>query len=299
MDGRIIKQSHLNRSKNQDLYLLLVPAVMLLTVFVIYPLISGIQISLTDWNGYSAQYNYVGWKNYTKLLTDKSLRTALVNTLIYGFGSAALQVGLGFFYALLLQKKFLLQTPTRTIIYLPIMVAQLLMGYIMYFILQYDNGALNDIVMLFGAEPMDWLAVGKRAVLLITLVNSFQFAGRPMIIFLAGMQNIPASYYEAAELDGAGWWQTVKSITVPMLAPAFITNITLNLIGSLKLYGLIISLSGGGPGGASHSLSTYINYTYFSNQDAGYAAAVGLLTFVIIALISMVMRRALPMEGEN
>ena len=266
------------------------PAVALMIVFVIYPLIQGVHISLTNWNGYSQTYKYVGLQNYRKLFTDVMFHTAFRNTLVYGFGSALIQTGLGVLYALLLQDRFCGRTFARTVIYIPVMVSQLIAGYIWYFMVQYDQGALNDIMLLLGAEPLDWMAQGARAVVIITLINGVQYVGKTMIIFIAGLNGIPTDYYEAASLDGAGAWQRVRYITLPQLLPALATNIILNLIGGLKLFGIVVSMTGGGPGYASHSLQTLINYTYFENQSAGYSAAIGLFTFVFIMFVSVVVR---------
>ena len=266
------------------------PAVALMIVFVIYPLIQGVHISLTNWNGYSQTYKYVGLQNYRKLFTDVMFHTAFRNTLVYGFGSALIQTGLGLLYALLLQDRFCGRTFARTVIYIPVMVSQLIAGYIWYFMVQYDQGALNDIMLLLGAEPLDWMAQGARAVVIITLINGVQYVGKTMIIFIAGLNGIPTDYYEAASLDGAGAWQRFRYITLPQLLPALATNIILNLIGGLKLFGIVVSMTGGGPGYASHSLQTLINYTYFENQSAGYSAAIGLCTFVFIMFVSVVVR---------
>ena len=266
------------------------PAVALMIVFVIYPLIQGVHISLTNWNGYSQTYKYVGLQNYRNLFTDVMFHTAFRNTLVYGFGSALIQTGLGLLYALLLQDRFCGRTFARTVIYIPVMVSQLIAGYIWYFMVQYDQGALNDIMLLLGAEPLDWMAQGARAVVIITLINGVQYVGKTMIIFIAGLNGIPTDYYEAASLDGAGAWQKFRYITLPQLLPALATNIILNLIGGLKLFGIVVSMTGGGPGYASHSLQTLINYTYFENQSAGYSAAIGLFTFVFIMFVSVVVR---------
>ncbi len=280
-------------NSDKGLSLLCMPALALMIFFVLFPLLQGIQISLTNWNGYSQKYSYIGIENYKRLFTDDMFYTAFKNTLIYGIGSAGIQTILGLAYALLLQKNFLGRNFTRTVIYIPVMVSSLVSGYIWYFMVQYDRGALNDILQLFGFDKIDWMANGLRAVLIITFINGINYVGKTMIIFTAGLNVIPADYYEAAALDGAGKWTSFQYITVPQLLPAFTTNIILNLIGGLKLNGLIISLSGGGPGYASHSLQTLINHMYFSNQNAGYAAAIGVVTFIFIMFISIVVKGAI------
>ena len=197
---------------------------------------------------------------------------------------------IGISYALLLQKKFHGQTLARVVIYLPAMIASLIMGYISYFLVQYNNGAINDVVKLFGGAPVDWMADGKRAVWIIVLINSLQFVGKTMIVMIAGLQGIPESYDEAAAIDGAGYGQRLRHITLPLLLPAITTSVILNLIGGLKLFGIILSTTSGGPGYSSHSLSTLINYLYFQNQNAGYSAAVGMFMFLFIMVISTFVR---------
>lgn len=279
--------------------LLYMPAVILILIFVVYPLISGIQISFTNWNGYSAKYSFVGLANYKKMFTDKMFYTALTNTLIYGIGSTAIQTILGLAYALLLQKKFPGQTLARVVIYLPAMIASLIMGYICYFLVQFKNGAINDIVILLGGTPQDWMADGNRAVWIITIINAIQFVGKTMIIMIAGLQGIPDSYQEAAAIDGATYLQRLHHITLPLLIPAITTSVVLNLIGGLKLFGIILSTTSGGPGYSSHSLSTLINYLYFENQNAGYSAAVGLFMFPFIMFISVFVRGYLERKAND
>lgn len=262
-------------------------------MFVVLPFIKGIYLSLTNWNGYSPSYKFVGLKNYARMLTDENVRTAFVNTIIYGFGSTLVQNVLGIAFAILLNKKFRGRSLIRTVIYLPVMIAPLIMGYIMYFFFTYNNGAVNDVLKLFGAQPVDWLAKGSRAVIILMLVNSLQFAGISMVIYLAGLQNIPTLYYDAAAIDGVNNRQRFFYVTLPLLMPAVTSSVTINLIGGLKLFDVISALTGGGPGYDTNSLSTLIHRLYFGSERAGYAAAVGLVFFVFIMIVSNIVVKAL------
>lgn len=265
-----------------------VPALVLFLVFVIYPLFQGIYLSFTNWNGYSQNFKFVGVSNYIRFFTDKKVWTSMLNTIIYGFGSTALQNILGLALAILLNQKFAGRSLCRTIIYLPVMIAPLIMGYIMYFFVSFDRGALNDLLLLFGASKIDWMADGSRAVFIITIINALQFVGVSMVIYLAGLQNIPSMYYEAAAIDGVNKWAQFRYITLPLLMPAISSAVVINLIGGLKLFDIIMALTGGGPGYASNSLSTLVHRTYFGSENAGYASAIGLITFVFIILVSNV-----------
>ncbi|MBB6730946.1 carbohydrate ABC transporter permease [Cohnella zeiphila] len=271
------------------LNLMYVPALFLFGIFIVYPLIKGVQISFTEWDGYSQHHTWVGLKKYTQMFHDKKIGTTVRNTLIYGIGSTLFQNLLGLAYALFLDRKIKGKGLMRTIVYLPVIISPLIMGYIFYFFFQYDGGALNDIWTLLQLEPIDWLANGRRAVWIITLVNTYQYMGVAMIIYLGGLQSVPKEYYEAAQIDGARWWAQFRNVTWPLLAPAITVNIVLNIIGGLKLFDVIVAMTNGGPGYASQSLSTMMYNLYFARQDAGYAAALGNLMFAIICVISLSM----------
>ncbi|MDQ2624182.1 MAG: sugar ABC transporter permease, partial [Actinomycetota bacterium] len=266
-----------------------VPALVLFAVFIAYPLARGVWLSTTSWNGYSPKFNSVGIDNYVRMLSDPNVHTAFGNTVVYGLGSTLLQNILGLGFALLLNSRFPLRTTGRALIYLPVMIAPLIMGYVMYFFFRFDGGVINDAIGVAGFFPVDWMADGSRAVVIITLVNSFQFAGIAMVIYLAGLQAIPAMYYEAASLDGANAWQQFRNVTLPMLVPAITSAVLINLIGGLKLFDVIMALAGGSY--STNSLSTLINRTYFGGEAAGYASAIGIVTFVFIIVIATVAQR--------
>lgn len=279
--------------KKNLINLMYMPAVVLFTIFVIYPFLDGVRISLTNWNGYSQEYSYIGFSNYKSLFKDENVIIALKNTFLYGVGSTIIQQIIGLSYAVFLNNKFRCRGFARTVIYLPIMVASVIMGYIWYFLLQYNGGAINDILIALGMQPIDFIANGKLMVWIIVLINSLQFCGVSMVIYLAGLQNISEMYYEAARLDGATKLQQFKNITLPLLKPSIVTSVTLNLIGGLKLFDAIKALTNGGPGYTTHSLSTLINYTYFNSQSAGYAAAIGITLFIIILVTTLVLNKVL------
>ncbi len=267
-----------------------IPALVLFLVFIVYPFIEGIRIAFTDWNGYSQSYDYVGIENFRRLFGDENMFRALLNTLVYGFASTFFEQVLGLSYALLLNKRILGRNLSRALIYLPVLIAPVIMGYMWYFLFQYNYGALNDILMIFGWEKVDWLAQGNRAVGLLVLMNTIQFCGISMVIYLAGLQTIPSMYYDASQIDGASTVQQFRHITIPLLRPAFVTSVVLNLIGGLKLFDVVKAVTAGGPGYSSHSLSTLIDYTYFRSQSAGYAAAMGILLFLLILIITSVIQ---------
>ncbi|MFB9274502.1 carbohydrate ABC transporter permease [Cohnella cellulosilytica] len=267
--------------------LLYIPALCFLFVFILYPFTRGIFYSFTNWNGYSAEYGWVGFEQYAAMLSDKRIAKVLVNTLIYGIGSTLLQNVIGLGYALLLDTKLRGTRVVRTIVYMPIIISNLVMGYIWYFVLRFNGGAVNDLLGVFGLEPINWLADRHLAVAAVVAANTFQYVGVAMILYLSGLQSIPQTYYEAAELDGAGAWRRFSGLTLPLLMPSVTISMTVNIIGGLNIFAVIVSLTNGGPGYSTSSLSTMMYQLYFAEQNAGYAAALGNLMFVLAAAFGL------------
>lgn len=271
--------------------ILYVPVLLILGLYVVYPFFDGIRIAFTNWNGFSQRFRYIGLANFARLFTDDSVRVAFVNTLVYGFGSTLLQQILGLFYAVLLTGDFKGRTLVRTIIYLPVLFSAFVMGAMWYYIVQYDDGALNDILLLLGHRKVFWLSQRSVTVTVMVLVNTFQYMGVSMVIYIAGIKAIPVTYVEAATVEGAGPWGRFMRIILPLLFPALLTSITINLIGGFKLFDLIMALTAGGPGYTTHSLATLIYATYFGGQQAGFSAAIGLLLFTTILFFTILFNR--------
>jgi len=285
------------KSRNIGIYTMSLPALALMVCFVFIPLAKGIRMSLTNWDGFSQEFSFIGLDNYRNLFTDRKIIKAIANTFRVGFGDTVLQNIFGLTYAMLLNRKFKGRSVARAFIYMPVMISSLIMGYIWFFIVQYDNGALNDIVMLLGYPSVDWLGDGSRAVNFIMVITSMQFVGQAMVIYLAGLQSIPKDMYEAPDIDGANGIQKFFYITLPMLKPAIITTVTLKLIGGLQMYDLVVALTNGGPGFSSHTISTMINYLYLNAQNAGYSSALGVFLFLIIMCSTLLANRFMERNG--
>lgn len=277
------------RKKQQEssLWWMYLPALAAVCFFILYPFLNGIKISFTNWNGFSQTYDYIGFNQYTRMLKDPDTWLVVKNTLLYGVGSTILQNVIGLGYALLLNQSIRMRSFTRTVVYLPVIISPLIMGYIWYFFFAFQGGALNDLLVFFGLEKINALGDPSINIWLIVFANTFQFVGIAMIIYLAGLQSISKDFYEAAQIDGASAFQQFKSITLPMLMPSITINIVINIIGGLKLFDVIISLTGGGPGYASQSMSTFMYDLYFNRQDAGYAATQGVFMAIIILILSL------------
>ena len=277
----------MEKKRKRILLSLSIPAFLLIVIFMIVPLGNALRVSFFKWNGYSQKMKFIGLKNYRSLFSDKVFWRSTVNTFIYGFGSTLLQNIMGLSAAIFVNKEFKGRNFVRLILYMPIMISGVIMGAIQYYIFNYENGVLNNILNLFGVGNIYWMETGPRAVMIITLINSWQAMGFCMLIYLAGLQNIPKMYQEAALLDGATKRQIFFKVKLPLLMPAVTTAVITNLIGGFKLYDIIVTLANGGPNRKSLSLSYYISLLYFSDEKAGYSSAVGIALFVIIFLVAV------------
>ncbi len=264
------------------------PAVCIIAFFVIRPFIETVYISLCTWNGYSQTKMFIGFDNYLAMFSDAKLKRSVINTLIYSFGTVVLQNILSLAVAMLVNTRFKGNTIVRVVFYLPMMISGLVMGYIMYYFFTFDNGVLNDIIGWFGFEPIDWLSNSYIAVAAILVVIVWQTAGDLMLIYLAGLQGISRDYIEVAKLEGANAFQRFKYVTWPLLMPAISTCVTMCLIGGMKIFGLVMSLTNGGPNHTSHSVVSYLNRQYLGMEKAGYASAIGMSLFLFIMILSFV-----------
>lgn len=274
--------------KRKWIYLsLTIPALALMILFIAAPLVNAVRISFFKWNGYSQNMRWYGLKNFVNLFTDNLFWRATLNTMIYGFGSTFFQNVCGLAAALFLNNKFKGRNGVRVILYMPIMISAFIMGQILYYFVQAEGGVFNELLGIIGISPIYWMKTGLSSTLMIMLANSWQYMGLCMIIYLAGLQNIPSMYKEAARLDGAGKMKEFIYVTLPLLIPSITTAVVTNLIGGFKLFDAIVAMSNGGPNRKSMSLSFYISQLYFNDEKAGYASAVGIMTFFIIMIIAL------------
>lgn len=280
-----IKGSVLFRSIGNNLHkYMAVPAMLLFSIFFIYPMLRGITMSLTDWNGMS-KASFVGLQNFYRFFEDMRARVDVGNTILFALGSAPLLNLFGLLYALFLDSKLKGKNIARAIVYLPAIISPLIMGYVWYFILQPERGFLFNFLSSIGLNVInsDWLGNRYTALAVLVLVNVWQYVGMTMIVYLAGLQNIPLELYEAAKIDGAGYFTTLWYVTLPQLMPALKINIITNIIGSLSVFDVIMGLTEGGPGYSTESLSIYILRMCYGSFT-GYSTAVAIILFLIILI---------------
>ncbi|MFU0833955.1 MAG: ABC transmembrane type-1 domain-containing protein [Oscillospiraceae bacterium] len=271
-----------------------VPAFLLFALFFLYPLSQGIWMSLTDWDGIS-RANFIGVQNFIDFFNDERAISDIRNTLIFALGSAPLLNIVGLAYALLMNAKFKGKSIARAMIYLPAIISPLIMGYIWYMLLQPNRGFVYHALELIGKTSWlgNWLGDYTACMVVLVLVNVWQYAGMTMVIYLAGLQNIPEELYESAKIDGANGWNSFRYVTLPMLIPSIRINVVTNIIGSLAVFDIVMALTEGGPGYATETLSIYIMRMCYGSKT-GYSTAVAIIMFFIIlvpVMISMYLTR--------
>lgn len=282
----------MNRKLKKELPFLafIVPAFIVYTVLTMYPLIQTIWLSFTNWDGYSmSNLSFVGLENFKAVLADKSMKSALLNTLFYSVIFPILTTIFAIPLSLALNSKMKSRNLQRAVFFFPSVPSAIILGYLWAYILApTSSGLLNKFLGLFGINPVMWLSTPKTAMFSVIMVNLWSVLGWHACIYLAQLQSIPAEYYEAATVDGANAWQKFRYITFPMLASAMTVSVMLLLVNSMKIFDLPFALTNGGPGTSTTMISQIIIKTGFVEKSYGKATAMSAIFFVFIAVISIV-----------
>lgn len=273
--------------KDRLAYLYILPLLLLSGAMVYYCIIDTVFVSFTNWDGMTDVYEFVGVNNYLKMFRDKVFWTAVVNNLIFFVGTVFIQAFVGFVLAVLLKKKLPGSNLFKAVYFMPIAMATSIITAIFRIIMDPTNGALNQFLRGIHLDglAMNWLGDPKIALISVIIVNIFQWMGFSMITYYAGLMSLPEDVYEAAKIDGAGFWRTTFSVTLPMVKGTTNVLIILGIVGSLKTFDIVKLLTGGGPGRSTTVMNTYLYEKAFNDFNAGGAASIG----VAILIIAMVM----------
>jgi raffinose/stachyose/melibiose transport system permease protein len=264
--------------------LALIPALVLYLIFTYYPLFQSLLYAFTDWNGYSEKFNIVGLNNFGVVFTDPLNLQAFGNT----FAFASLAIGIGFplqlLLAILLHNKFRGSAVARAIIYIPSLFSPVIVSLAWTALLQY-TGLINEALraMGMGGSVVNWLGDVKVVMFSLVLVNTWQYTGLGMVIFLAGLASVPTEVTESAQLDGANGWTLFRNITFPLIMPAVTVNLLIAITGALKLFELPLIMTKGGPRGATTTVVMNIYNNAFGYERFGVSGSLGIVFFVIIA----------------
>lgn len=288
------------RKKNIKNYLvvllLLAPFMVLYLWFWIYPIIEGFITSLTS-GSYGVERKFVGLENYIYMLNDDKFWSSLGNTLYFVLISTPAIVILGLVLAILVNMKLKGTTLLRSAYFMPYMLSISVVGSIWVFILQSRTGLLSEILSSLGfTTEISWFGSWGMGWLSILLATLWWTVGFNMVLFLAGLQDIPEELYEAAEMDGATGWEKFRYITLPSLKGVTSVVVLLQVIASFKLFGQTFLITKGGPGTATTPIVHYIYQIAFRQWDMGYASAVSFVLFVVVCIVSFIMYRFMMKE---
>lgn len=268
----------------------ILPSLILYTLFVIVPTLGSAYLSFTSWDGISEDIRYIGFANFIEIWSSPRVHNALKNTLIMTVSLVVLENIAAIAMALMVDKVRWFKNLFRSIFYFPTLLSGIVMGFVWAMILNYNFGVVNQILnnMGLGSWTVDWLGDPKYAMLSVILSTVWKGAGYYMIIYLAGLQSIPAELSEAANIDGANGWQQFRFITFPLLAGSVTVCMVLSMISALKIFDQIAVMTDGGPGFATETLTYIIYKVGFGELRQGFGTALAMVLFVIILIITMI-----------
>ncbi len=275
------------RSDSVAAYLFLLPYALLFIPFRIYPVFSGLALSLYKRDILGLENQFIGLANFAKALSDNVFWTSLWNTIRYTLISTPIMVPAGLLLALGLSRRSGSSTIFRVVFFMPRVVSVAVATLVWRWIYQAEFGLLNHYFRLLNLPEQNWLASPVWSMFAIVVTDTWWVVGWPMIIFLAGLGQIDAQLYEAARVDGAGAPQSFWHITLPGLRPSLLFIIVTHLIGSLQIFGLIFIMTGGGPYGSTRVMVQYIYENGFEYYKMGYAAALSFLLMIVVLIATL------------
>lgn len=289
------EKSHNQRSRvsleNQDSiwgYAFIMPMFIGFLIITVVPVIATLVFSLTDKNLMMRTTSFVGLQNYANLLKDKTFKAALVQTLEFAALLIPCNLVLSLALAYLLKDKFTGCGFFRTAVFTPVVISIVVWGVLWKYIFKTDYGLINSILMMMGIKGPQWLNNVKLSIPIVAFTTLVKGIGMNMVIFIGALLDVPKDYMEAASLDGADKKKQFFHITLPCIAPSMFLVIILTVINSLKVFGQINVMTGGGPGTSSYVLVFYIYQTAFKFYRFGYGAAISMVLFAMIVILTLI-----------
>ena len=267
-------------------YAMIAPNALIFLCFILIPAGIGIYYSLTDWAGLGA-YRFIGLGNYRLALRDPQFWNSLWRTLHYALVAIPLLLSLPLACAILLTREIRGRALYRAALYWPSMISFIVAGIAFRFLFNDDSGLINYLLSRLGRAGLPWLTERSHALAVVVLATLWSRTGFYMVIFVAGLQNIPESYYEAARVDGASAARRFRSITLPLLRPTTFMVLMLGLIDLFKVYGLVIALTTGGPARGTTFIVQFIYETAFADNRLGYASALSVMLMIIVGILAV------------
>ncbi|WP_058234489.1 carbohydrate ABC transporter permease [Devriesea agamarum] len=293
----VVKRRRSSRAARRYPLWFLLPALLLFTVFFVGPAAVGLALSLTDYSTTSTSIHWKGLDNYHLLWTvyGVDFARAIVHQFVYAIIVTIAKTAIGVGIALLLDRAFRGRDVLRAMVFLPMMFSGIVMAKVFQFLLR-EDGPINGALRLVGLDALtrDWLANPHTALAAVAASDTWLYIGWTVVIVLAALQSVPSELVEAAQVDGAGRWRVFTVVRLPHILPAVNIALLLTLISGLKVFDLIYAMTGGGPGGATEVMSTFV-VKALGTGNIGYALATQMTQVVIITvvalLVNLVLRR--------
>lgn len=281
----------LEKKMFRNYLVLVIPGLVIFTIGLIVPLILSVRYSLTSWDGMSAEKVFVGLQNYVKLFHDREFLDAWWFTIKFTIGNTVIQNVLALLFAVALDSGIRAQKFYRTALFVPCLVSAVIVGYVW---LKLYSNVLPEINDIFGTK-INFQLFGSSDTVLggLLIANNWQWVGYWMLIYLAGLQSVPAELHEAAKVDGASLVKRFIHVTVPMLAPAITICVVGITTGSLKVYDLLVNSTNGGPGRSSTSIIYQTYTTAINGRQYGYGSAMTVTLVVALLAVAMIQVKSL------
>jgi len=288
--ARVRSRSNIRGGWSRYLYVL--PGLLLYVIFVLLPLLGAFALSLTRWSGVGP-IHFNGLTNYANAFHDGMVGTAFEHTLIYSAGTTVGKLAIGLGLALLADKGTRMLAAYRTILFIPALMSFVAVGILWSWLYNPEIGLVDHVISLFGVNTysLTWLGSPHQALAALMIVEVWKWAGYTMVIFLAGLQTIPRELPEAARVDGASRFGVFRHVTWPLLRPITVINLIIAVAGSLNVFDLVYVMTSGGPFNATQTVMTYVYQQAFSDYNFGYAAAIAVLLFILVTVVTLVCLR--------
>ena len=275
----------------KKMYLFLIPALAFFLIFWIYPVLQLFYYSITNFNGINYDFDFVGLKNYSKVLSNGTLTNSLKNTMIYAVFTVVLNNLIGLAIAMVLNTKLRAKGFFRTCAYFPALFSAIVVGFIWSYVYMPGSGMIANLINIFGGNGSTFNPLGnfRTALYAIAIVEVWKGFGTSMIIYLAGLQTVDESLLEAGRIDGCTEWQLIRKIKLPLISSTITINMILAVIAGLKAFDYSFIMTNGGPGKSTKTLMFQVYETAFTDQKMGRASAFSVLAFAFIILVTVFM----------
>lgn len=275
------------------------PALVVLLIFIIYPIIESFRISFYEWNGISAVKKFVGLDNWGKLITDKTFRAAFFNNILVLVLSIVIQLPIALLLATFLNFIGRRGKILKCLWFIPMLMSSVAVGFLFKYVFSTTDGIFTTISKMFGGRAVDLLGSPKYALITVIFIICWQFIPFYMVFFLAAFSGISPEIYEAAIIDGSTKPEYFRYIVLPLLKPAIRNASVLSMVGSLKYFDLIYVITNGGPGTATELMATYMYKLSFKKFNMGYGSAVACGMLIVISVIaSLTMKLTSEKQGD-